>query len=375
MSEPYVSGIHTSAMMTEPTRAVRDPDLPSRHSRELVAFGQDDALFFEACGGQSRQRRLRTHFAHRKPAKLVIGPNLQSFGFRHPELPVEHLDKGCFNSSDPTRLSRLAEFLDDAVVIINNNDVGHGDGMAGYADLVRHCEKTIFMVWDWDNHHWMTLSTFLAAHSDVYAPAHHENLYLLSRFNPTLAGPVYCSSVQWSRAFLADHLPHILTAERSNEPLGKHIPYAPFGFRNRVVTTLGQYFPSIGFSNRTFHVRTPEDRLAEWTAHKLHWIVPVLNDVPIRIFDALISGGIPVIPESLRHLEPVRHLPRQHVIFYGPQDIVEPHSVVARGIERFDSGGLEGIASRHRLAMDKFHGDHSLLQILAVASEQFDLSS
>ncbi len=365
-----------SAVLANPLRALRDADLPSRHSRELMAFGQDDALFFQASARQTRQRRLREHFAAEPVRKLLIGNNLQGFDFRHPSHPdvqVELLDKGCFQSSDLDALGRFAELLTGCVVVVNNNDVGHGNGMPGYAELVRRCERTVFIAWDWDNHHWLEVSTFLAAHSDVYAPAHHENLYLLSRYNPTLAGPVYCTSVQWSRAFLADHLADMLTAVRSNAPLGKHIPYAPFGFRNRVVTTLSQRYPSIGFSDRSFHVRTPEERLAEWTAHKLHWIVPVLNDVPIRIFDALISGGIPVLPESLRHLPPVRDLPREHVVFYGPQDIVEPQAVVELGIALFDRGGKDGIAARHRLAMAAFHGDHSMQQMLAVAGEQFGL--
>src|SRR5581483_5939078 len=108
-------------------------------------------------------------------------------------------------------------------------------------------------------HHWLDVSSFLAAHSDLYAPAHHENLYLLTRYNWATTGPVYCGAVQWSGQFFVEHLQQMLAAERSAEPLGKHSGYEPFKFRNRVVTTLGQHYPSIGFATRNFHVRTPED--------------------------------------------------------------------------------------------------------------------
>jgi hypothetical protein len=362
-----------SAVLASPLRVLRDPDLPSRHSRELMSFGQDDALFFQASARQTRQRRLREHFAAQPVQRILIGNNLRGFDYRHASVPVGFLDKGCFEFADAAALEQMVEAVRDAVVIVNNNDVGHGNAMPGFTELLRRCERTVFIGWDWDNHHWLEVSCFLAAHSDVYAPAHHENLYLLSRYNATLAGPVYCAAVQWPRAFLTEQLPAMLTAERSDAPLGKHIPYAPFGFRNRVVTTLSQRYPSIGFSDRSFHVRTPEERLAEWTAHKLHWIVPVLNDVPIRIFDALITGGIPVLPESLRHLPPVRDLPREHVVFYGPQDIVEPQAVVEQGVALFNRGGREGMVARHRLALDRHHGDPCIAQMLAAATEQFGL--
>jgi hypothetical protein len=150
-----------------------------------------------------------------------------------------------------------------------------------------------------------------------------------------------------------------------------HIPYAPFAFRNRVVTTLAQHFPSVGFSDRSFHVRTPAERLAEWTAHKAHWIVPVLNDVPIRIFDALISGGIPIVPDSLRHLAPVRDIDPRHIVFYGPHDVIAPQAVVAQANVLFDQGGADQLVARHRFALDHHHGDQKIDQLLDAVRRQF----
>lgn len=368
-------GAPVNDFILEAFQSIAQRDFPSRWSSDCMQHAQQEALFRLAALKQGRQRRLRDRlaaaWAEKGPRRVCLSANLAGFDCRLPGVQVEVLDKGWFQTADATLRQQRIDHLAGAVVVVNNNDVGHNQGMAAYGDFYSRCEQAVFVAWDWDNHHWLELSTFLAAHSDVYAPAHHENLYLLSRYNPTLAGPVYCASVQWSRDFLAEHLPEILTAARSDAPLGKHIPYAPFAFRNRVVTTLGQRYPSIGFSDRSFHVRTPEERLAEWTAHKLHWIVPVLNDVPIRIFDALISGGIPVVPESLRHLAPVRELPREHVVFYGAQDVVDPTAVVARGVALFDRGGREGIAERHHLALNGHHGDQRVRQMLDVVVEQF----
>lgn len=255
---------------------------------------------------------------------------------------------------------------------MNNNDVAQS-GMQHYAEVYSTCNKTIFVAWDFDNHHWLELSTFLAAHSDLYLPAHHENLYLLSRYNWLTAGPVYASTIQWSRKFLTDHLAEMLTAERSDAPLGKHIHYPAFRFRAQVISTLNQYYPSIGFSDSTFHDRTTEDRLNEWYSHKSHWIVPVLNDVPIRIFDALVTGGIPIVPESLCFLPPVNEISRDHILFYGPQDIIDPRKIVAKATKLFDAGGVDKMVERHVYALNHHHSSTKILQILKYVNEAFAL--
>jgi hypothetical protein len=263
--------------------------------------------------------------------------------------------------------------LEDSIVIANNNDLASQLVPNPFATLYGECERTIFVTWDWDNHHWLELSTFLAAHSDIYAPAHHENLYLLSRYNWLSCGPVYCASVQWPHAYLADQLGAMLSVARSDAPLGMHIPYAQFAFRMRVVSTLTRQFPSIGFSDSKFHDRTRDDRLQEWMGHKLHWIVPVLNDVPIRIFDALATGGIPVVPESMRLLPSVGAIPREHILFYGPSDIIEPGPLVARGNALFDAGGRDQIAARHRYALAEQHGQTRVRQMLGAVREVFGI--
>lgn len=345
--------------------------LPQRHSRELSALCQQDAAFQLAVHKMQRLRRLQAVFGGRAPRRLLIAGTISALDPALPGWQVRRLPKGFFDVESGATMDERCEQLRDAVVIVNNNDVGPAPTAPGYCGIYERSERTVFVAWDWDNHHWLDRSVLLAAHSDVYAPAHEENLYLLSRFNPTTVGPVFCASVQWSRQFLADRLGALLAATRSDEPLGMHIPYAAFVYRNRVVSTLGQHFPHVGFSDRAFHDRGPEDRLLEWAAHKAHWIVPVLNDVPIRIFDALVTGGIPIVPQALRHRLPARDIPAEHIVFYGPEDVVSPQAVVARANALFDAGGLDGIAARHRLALQAHHGNHRITQMLDHVAAQF----
>lgn len=354
--------------------ALPNRDLPIRQIEEQITFAQAEAFYHLAVAKDLRLAKLKQSVDGRGLQRVFLSANLSGFDSRVGSLDASVLEQDFFLDGGPKRRAERKARIRNGVLILNNNDAGSPEARAAYAEFYRDCDATCFIAWDWDNHHWLDLSTFLAAHSDLYAPAHHENLYLLSRYNWHLAGPVYCSSVQWPRQFLTESLPRILLAERSDQPLGMHIPYGQFSFRMRVITTLNQHYPDIGFSARSFHARTPEDRLREWCSHKTHWIAPVLNDVPIRIFDALVTGGIPIVPESMRLLPPVCSISRHHIVFYGPGDIVNPQALVAQANTLFDQGGRDGMVERHRYALKHHHGEISVLHMLDHAAELLGLT-
>jgi hypothetical protein len=345
--------------------------LPPRHSRELSTFGQQDAFFQLAALKSQRLHRLRQTFGGQPPHRLVLGPRIVDLDPRPPGWTVDRLAPGFFDVAPGPELDARCAQLADAVVVVNNNDLGRGDGPPAYCDFYARCERTVFIGWDWDNHHWLDRSAMLAAHCDLYAPAHHENLYLMTRYNPCTVGPVYCGTVQWASRTLSEQLPRLIEQPRSDQPLGMHIPYGSFVHRNRIVNTLNRHFTTVGFSDPSFHERSAQERLLEWSGHKAHWIVPVLNDVPIRLFDALATGGIPLVPASLQHLAPARDIPQAHIVFYGPHDVIDPQTVVARANALFDEAGADGIVARHRLALEQHHGNVRIQQMLTAAARQF----
>lgn len=342
-------------------------------ANQLMRFAQQEPFFHLALRKQQRQRALRDHFSGRCPRRLFIGANLAGFAYERAGFEVVQLAADHFAFVGESERNARLKAVEDAIVIVNNNDIGRDGNGPGFADFFRLSPRTLFIAWDWDNHHWLENSTQVAVNSDLYVPAHHENLYLLTRYNASTVGPVYCATVQWPRRWLAERLPQLLSASRSDEPLGMHVAYASFEFRNRVVATLSQRYPSVGFSNHAFHGRGPEDRLAEWAAHKAHWIIPVLNDVPIRLFDALVTGGIALVPESMRHLPPVNAMSRDHVVFYTPEDVVNPEAVVARANRMFDEGGPDKLVERHRHALDHHHANERVETMLRAAAEQYAL--
>ena len=349
--------------------ALQNVTLPARQVTELMAFLQTDAFFQLAVAKTVRWEQLKRYFHGRALNRVFLSANLSGLECELDGYKIITMEKDYFRETDVSLRKLKMQQLEGAVVIINNNDLAKPETRGDYLQFYEECLQTCFVVWDWDNHHWLDLSTFAAAHSDVYAPAHHENLYLLTRYNWLTAGPVYCSTVQWSRKLLTDSLADMLNTQRAAQPLGMHIPYSQFSFRMQVISTLNQRYPSVGFSSPDFHVRSAADRLKEWYSHQMHWIAPVLNDVPIRIFDALITGGIPIVPSSMQLLPPIRQIPRQHIVFYSPTDIVNAESVVLAAKEKFECGGSDGVVERHRYALEHHHGSASIREIIRFVSD------
>ncbi|MBI5919127.1 MAG: hypothetical protein HY849_07130 [Nitrosomonadales bacterium] len=340
------------------------PAFPGQMMQQTVQLYQDDAFFRLAHEKARRRSHLTGIFSGKRPAAVHISNNLRHLAPIDAGVEHQYLARGYFQESDPQQFAEKCARLRHCIVIVNNNDAHAGGDATGYKAFYNACPDTLFVVWDWDNHHWLELSSVLAAHSDLYVPTHQENLYLLSRYNANITEAVAAGVSQWTRDFLRERQDAMVASQRSDAPLGMHIPYAPFQYRNRVVATLQSRYPSIGFSSHQFHERSAEEKFGEWIAHKLHLIVPVLNDVPIRLFDALATGGIPLIPDSLRFTHWLNDAHVEDFLCYSADDILHPQAMVERGCEMFDRHGEAGIRRRAGYALQQHHGDARVGMIL-----------
>jgi hypothetical protein len=75
----------------------------------------------------------------------------------------------------------------------------------------------------------------------------------------------------------------------------------------------------------------------------------------------------------MRHLPPVSAIPREHIVFHGPLDVIDPSAVAARAAALFDAAGSAGVIERHRLAWQHYHGEQRLVQILQTVQDQLGL--
>jgi len=255
----------------------------------------------------------------------------------------------------------------NALIVLTNNSV-QAIGVQKLTAVKQQVFSSIFVVHDWDNHHWMRSSIDSMLIADLYIPAHIESNLMASRFSTKFGMYIHPGVTQWSKSFLTKNTEAILEAKRVDFPLGRHTKYKQFKFRNNILKKLNKlhtpaehYFLKLDASYASL---STIDRLEDWVKHKAHWVVPTLNDLPIRFFDALVTGGIPMVPVSLEVTLSFMGVPRNLYETYELCDIDEPSALINKVINKFDKEGAQGILTRHQFAIDKFHSENTMEKII-----------
>ena len=327
------------------------------------AISQNEDLYNLLLKKNQRNRQLKDSLKQNYSGKIYLTDHIFH--------AVRHKPKN--SQIEFFNMQTAPESIENSIVILSNNNVMVNNNLDKFITLYLKSPSSVFAIWDFDNHHWFALSGMLAAVSDLYVPTHADNLEPLSRYNNIMAGPVTSGVIQWPKEFLEENLDIITKTERSNNPLGTHIEYPQFPLRMKNLKTLHRTLPSVKLVDGSYHSRDMLDRFTEWCSHKVHWIVPVLNDAPIRIFDALITGGIPIVPRSLKYHKDVINL-WDHVVFYDYEDIQAPWEVTSKANQMFDSAGEQGVLDRHRLICYNHHVDNRVETILKAIEDEYEIS-
>jgi len=240
-----------------------------------------------------------------------------------------------------------------SVFFLTNNDIGQH--LPQYIDFYNNTHEALFVIWDWDSQHWIHMSSRLAISSDFYISAGSENTFLLSHFNPNMIGPVFVGAHQWTRRFITEHI-ELFLEERLNVPLGPHAFYDSYARRNRAIVTVSKTYPTVCFRNNDYKLKSDLDNLKEWAQYKSHWIAPVLAGVPIRVFNALITGGIPILPSFYKNLPEISILGNSP-LYYETSDLIEPTMINEAAVAKFDFGGESGLIQRISNAIENHHID------------------
>ena len=261
--------------------------------------------------------------------------------------------KEVINISDNIFLKSKYDFNHSLILLTNNNLAQIGP--SEFNQFIEQFDSAVVAIHDFDNHHWYHLSIACSVVADVYVPAHMSSNIVQSRINPNIDISLPCGTIQWTRELLFDHFEKIINLNRKKNPLGMHNFYEKFKYRNSVISTLEKHIQSIKLNLDDFHSRSSTDRFNEWVSHSCHWIIPVYNDLPIRFFDALITGGIPIIPSSLVHQMEYFKIPRHFYVTHDALDILNPEEVVQTANDLFESQSVEGILKRFQYCLDHFH--------------------
>jgi hypothetical protein len=265
--------------------------------------------------------------------------------------------------------------LKDGITVLTNNTINR-IGLEKFAKIYSATPTTIYVLQDIDSHHWHELSLQIAALVDVYAPGHSGAFIAEGRINPHLVTGIPIGTTQWSHDFLSEHIPKLSVKQRLDEPFGMHSFYPQFKFRNQAVVTLAKYSSYTGLQNSAdttgFLGRSAEQRWDDWTRHKLHWIIPVAHDLPNRFFDALVTGGIPLAPESLSTIIQQLGIPDKYICYYGSTDILQPLPIVELALERYKNlGGNEGALERAQYTASHFHVDRIVDQLINETASKY----
>jgi hypothetical protein len=238
------------------------------------------------------------------------------------------------------------------------NDLHDQGKMELLRELYRSWPKTLFVAWVWDNHHMVTHSAMIGLSVDVQYTAHHDNLHILNRFCPFVRTPLPAACNTWTKAQARGLGEGLAAAARPVHLSGAFTYYPKFGHRNIMVRKIMQQKIGIDLKMRKpgdYQKLTPEERWNDWISSKANLAVPTLSDLPIRVFDALLTGNIPLIPRHLAHVfvgtdqATIRELP---IIWFDYTDLADMAPLVEKACNEFDSRGADGIWMRHQYALN-----------------------
>jgi hypothetical protein len=170
------------------------------------------------------------------------------------------------------------------------------------------------------------------------------------------------ATAQWSRPLASKLLAHDDVALRSDALSGGYVLW-PIGNRNEILRALKAEIPGNALRLMEPDDRDPyfklsaEERFQDWAKFKVSIAVPVSDDLPLRVFDALIAGQIPIVPTSCNldsaiSTEMQSKLPVIRVEDLSPQTVEASWRIA---LKSFDEMGMQGIINRHEYARDNHH--------------------
>jgi hypothetical protein len=307
---------------------------------------------------------LKRTFIKKNLKKVVIFFNATNYGEVTTKSKCSIIEK--INSSQIKKdsVEDIKNRINNSIVILTNN-IFFEIGTEKLFELQKICNETVWIIQDYDNHHWIENSVQAAIFSDIYIPSHMDGeIGLLGKINSNIIDYIPCGSNQWSSEFIDSNIRNIKLEGRSQYPFGKYYFYEKFKSRNKYIQVLNSNFQSINFTDKDFHKITMHDKWREWTAHSIHWIIPTANDLPIRFFDALITGGIPLVPITLSPYLNFLNVNKNYYLTYTQLDVYEPANIITSARFKINQGGDIALRERSEYAYEKFHVDKIIDKIL-----------
>lgn len=245
-----------------------------------------------------------------------------------------------------------------------------------YAHLVQLRETGragILACWFWDNHHLIADSMHAAMLSDVTFYAHYyKHAYLQNELAVDGTFAPLCPIV-WTVSEAERAAALAINAPRSNALYGGYNSYAEFPERDILLRSVMAHIPDHALfmtphgtpiQAHPYYGLPSLDRLLEWMRYKVSLCIAFDGNMAMRLFDALLGGGIPLLvgrPADLDHVISPAAQKELPVLLIEDKDPAAIAAAYRRGVEIFDQGGAEAALRRHRYVL----GNHMLHHRLA----------
>lgn len=266
-------------------------------------------------------------------------------------------------SSAPSPFSYVPEkeYANANIVIVSIH--GAASETAALWDLRRQLgEQVLIVAWLWDNHvsHVENMRSALAA--DIVFVSHAYEAGHVHTPASLVAGHIPACSAQWTRAQASEFFEQAEPRERRHKLLVNYVIQAPASpLRRRVLeeyrTGLIEadvFLMSTEERARYFNL-SRRDRFFDWADYKATVIVPMGADVSTRVFDALLAGQVPIVPEYIDDFDIV--IPRHEqeslgIVRVQSLELPEIRKAATEALGIFDDMGMEGARARHVYALD-----------------------
>lgn len=249
------------------------------------------------------------------------------------------------------------------VVICTNNAVHTQDHFIAVHDFRKANEDCITAVWLWDSHHLHEICSLLSYIFELAVPAHEIATNFLKAVSPNVLGCVPAGVFQWTaeeaRAYFRIHA----GGARSDALYGGFIAYHGYE-RDRFIERCRAEIPDNALYLRAGNVPvekddyrrlSPEGQFAAWMSYKTSLVATIKTDIPVRLFDALLAGQIPLVPTDLEGFDQLVPIRLQHelpILRYNRHSVDSVVAAHRQAVAAFDAEGIVGAVRRHGYAVD-----------------------
>ncbi|MDP1611953.1 MAG: hypothetical protein Q8M11_12945 [Sulfuritalea sp.] len=225
----------------------------------------------------------------------------------------------------------------------------------------KYGHQPLIALWMWDNHFDHETNLKSAILGDLVFPSHHYDATYLSSPVSLLSSHIPACSAQWTRREAEDLYSRFGDRARKHNLL---VNYAKYDFaekRNAFIDTIGENIAEAEMllmdqadRSRYFSMNRA-DRFAEWSAYKTTIIIPMVNDLSTRFFDALLAGMVPIVPESIPDVDNLLSRQQQSalgIVRLPSYEIEDVKAAVSQAFSIYDERGINGARARHQFVLN-----------------------